>query len=488
MTWPSLRVRSINRSPLRPDGEFVLYWMVATRRRCDNFALEHAVSLARELDKPLLVFEALRVDYPHASDRLHRFVLDGMAQNERDFGRAPVTYYPYVEPEPGHGRGLIEALGARAAVVVSDDFPCFFLPHMHAAAAAKLPVRLDLVDSNGLVPLRAAPKAFSRAFDFRRWLQRELAAHLHEPPAPDPLLRSKLRPLPGVPRAIARRWPRASAEMLAADTRALSRLPIDHGVPPAPRRGGSKVALHRAEAFVASQLDDYAEARQHPDRHGCSELSPYLHFGHLSPHRILALVAAHEDWSPDDFGPQRRGQKERFWQMRPGAEAYLEELVVWRELSYNFCAFRRDYDRYSSLPEWSRATLKKHRPDRRAEVYTLERLERAETGDELWNAAQRELVATGGIHGYLRMLWGKKVIEWSRSPEEALKRLIHLNDRYALDGRDPNSYSGILWCFGRYDRAWGPERPIFGTVRYMSSESARRKLELSEYLERFSGR
>lgn len=171
--------------------------------------------------------------------------------------------------------------------------------------------------------------------------------------------------------------------------------------------------------------------------------------------------------------------------MHPSAEAYLDQLVTWRELGFNFCAFRDDYDRYASLPEWAKKSLEKHRRDPRERTYSLAELARAETYDEIWNAAQRELVRTGVIHNYLRMLWGKKVIEWSERPESALERLIELNDRYALDGRDPNSYSGISWCFGRYDRPWGPERPIFGTVRYMSSESTRRKLELDEYLERF---
>jgi deoxyribodipyrimidine photo-lyase len=161
--------------------------------------------------------------------------------------------------------------------------------------------------------------------------------------------------------------------------------------------------------------------------------------------------------------------------------------VVWRELGFNCCHHRpHDYDRYDSLPAWARATLAKHARDQRPERYSFDQLAAAETCDPIWNAAQRELVQSGRIHNYLRMLWGKKVLEWSPSPEAALDTLIELNNRYALDGRDPNSYSGIFWCFGRYDRAWGPERPIFGTIRYMSSEATRRKLALQEYLERWS--
>jgi deoxyribodipyrimidine photo-lyase len=172
--------------------------------------------------------------------------------------------------------------------------------------------------------------------------------------------------------------------------------------------------------------------------------------------------------------------------MSAGAEARLDELVTWRELGFNMAARRDDYDRYESLPDWARKTLEKHQRDRRPTVYSLEDFEAAATHDPLWNAAQRQLVREGRIHNYLRMLWGKKILEWSASPRDALETMIELNNRFALDGRDPNSYSGIFWCLGRYDRAWGPERPIFGTVRYMSSENTARKLHVTQYLRRYA--
>jgi deoxyribodipyrimidine photo-lyase len=251
------------------------------------------------------------------------------------------------------------------------------------------------------------------------------------------------------------------------------------------RRARRAAEQRRAALFVDSKLDFYAERRNDPDADATSGLSPYLHFGHVSAHHVFSLVAAHEDWSPSDVARLARGRREGFWAMRPGAEAFLEQLLVWRELGYNFCAFRDDADRFTSLPEWARRTLARHSGDRRPALYSLERLEAAETGDELWNAAQRELIETGRIQNYLRMLWGKRVLEWTRRPEAAYERLVYLNDKYALDGRDPNSYSGISWCFGRYDRPWGPERPVFGSVRFMSSDATRRKLELRRYLRRF---
>ncbi len=458
--------------------------MVAFRRRRDNFALEHAVDLARRLGKPLVVLEALRVGYEWASGRLHRFVLEGMADNARDFSSAAVTYYPYVELEDDDGSGLLEALAARACVVVSDDYPCFFVPRMQEAAAARLNARLELVDGNGLLPLRATDRLFLRAFDFRRFVQRELASHLARPPAADPLKNLKL-PAAKVPRDVTARWPMASPALLSGEAAALRRLPIDHGVCPVALRGGSRAALTRAKRFVDDELTRYREERDHPDERATSGLSPYLHFGHIGAHSIFSLIAKKEEWSLEHAGQRRRGERSGFWQMHPSAEAFLDQLVVWRELGFNFCAKRSDYDSYDSLPDWAKKTLAKHERDTRPALYDLARLEAATTGDELWNAAQRELVRTGGMHNYLRMLWGKKVLEWSRSPEEALGTLVHLNNKYALDGRDPNAYSGIFWCFGRYDRPWGPERAIFGTVRYMSSENTRRKLHVKQYLERF---
>ena len=179
------------------------------------------------------------------------------------------------------------------------------------------------------------------------------------------------------------------------------------------------------------------------------------------------------------------GKREGWWNASPGAESWLDEFVTWRELGFNMTANRDDYDRYESLPAWSQATLEKHARDRREYVYSLDEFVAAETHDELWNAAQRQLRREGRIHNYLRMLWGKKVLEWTATPRDAIDVLIELNNRFALDGRDPNSYSGIFWCLGRYDRPWGPERPIFGTVRYMSSLSTQRKLRVREYLQTY---
>jgi deoxyribodipyrimidine photo-lyase len=194
-----------------------------------------------------------------------------------------------------------------------------------------------------------------------------------------------------------------------------------------------------------------------------------------------------EDWTPNDLSDSRSGSREGWWGMSPSSESFLDELITWRELGYNMAAHRRDYDRYESLPAWALQTLQEHAQDPRPVTYPLEEFENSKTHDDLWNAAQRELVQTGRMQNYLRMLWGKKILEWTESPQQALAFMIELNNKYALDGRDPNSYSGIFWVLGRYDRAWGPERPIFGKIRYMSSQSTLRKLKLKQYLSRFGG-
>ncbi len=490
-----LRIRLGNSAPERPDRDFVLYWMIAARRTGWNYGLERAVECARELGKPLVVLEALRAGYRWASDRLHRFVLEGMRDNDAALARTPVLYYPYLEPHLDAGKGLLAALGARAALVVTDDYPCYFLPRMVARASELLDVRLELVDSNGLLPMRATDKAHPSAYAFRRHLQRELPPFLQRLPAADPLAgaasrsergrTASLRPLASLPPEIERRWPRVPRAELERGVD-LSALPIEHAVPPVAYSGGQRAARAALARFQDERLERYADDRNQPDEDGASGLSPYLHFGHVSPHEIFAALAERESWTPDDLADGASGAREGWWGMTPPAEAFLDQLVTWRELGFNRCSQRDDYDRYASLPDWAQATLEQHAVDPRPHVYTLEQFESARTHDELWNAAQRQLLCEGRIHNYLRMLWGKKILEWTATPREALDVMIALNDKHAVDGRDPNSYSGILWCLGRYDRPWGPEREIFGLVRYMSSQNTARKLRVKEYLRRWS--
>jgi len=442
LTVPSVRITVERDEPVRTNGKFVLYWMIAYRRPFWNFALQRAVEWARELRKPLVVFEPLDCGYEWMSDRTHQFVMQGMAENARAFARKSVLYYPYIAKKRGASKGLLAALAADASVIVTDRFPAYIYPALVQAAARQVSVRLEVVDSCGLLPLDATDKVFQRAFSFRAFLKKHLGEHVNASPLEDPLRKVRLPRLRNVDVRVTRRWPAATV----AD---VSSLDIDHSVRAVSTHGGWKAAGRLLDTFV------------HSDRSRGSGLSPYLHFGHISSHEVFRAAASKPD--------------------------FIDELVTWRELGFNMCAKRNDYDTYESLPEWAKRTLAKHAGDRRPWVYTAKKFEQAKTRDPLWNAAQRQLVVEGRIEPYLRMLWGKKILEWSPTPQRALAIMIDLNNKYALDGRDPNSYNGIMWVFGRYDRPWGPERPIFGTIRYMSSENTARKMPVKEYIAKYAG-
>jgi deoxyribodipyrimidine photo-lyase len=483
---PKTRIRVAQDSRVRSDGTHVLYWMVGFRRPRWNYALQHAAAHAAKLGRPLLILEALRVGYPWASDRLHRFILDGMRANARHFSERNVIYFPYVEAGASEGKGLLRKLSNDACLIVSDDYPTFFVPKMQEAAVSHMNLRFELVDSNGLYPMRASDKVFSRAFDFRRHLQKELPKHLDAQPLADPL--EGLAPISrGAEQTIIARaapdWKRASEATLRGET--LASLPIDHSVAAVDLVGGFEAGEARIDDFLASAIDRYGEERSHPDADAASGLSPWIHFGHVSTHQIFDELAKNEGWSSARIAPKVNGAREGWWGMSSTAESFLDELITWRELGFNMSAHRSDYDQYESLPGWARETLEQHASDERPYLYSLQELAASETHDPIWNAAQTELRETGRLQNYLRMLWGKKILEWSPSARDALAVMIELNNKYALDGRDPNSYSGIFWTLGRYDRAWGPERPIFGKIRYMSSENTKRKLRMREYLERF---
>lgn len=485
-TTPAIRRRCINDAPQRPDRDYVLYWMIANRRRADNFSLQRAVELAQTLGKPLVILEALRCGYPWASDRLHAFVLQGMADNRRAFADAPVRYYAYVEPARDAGKGLLKALAARACAVVTDDYPAFMLPAMIAAAGRQLDVSLEAIDSNGLLPMRAADQVFPTAYALRRFLQKALPTHLQAFPHADPLDGVVLPRLSSLPEAVTATWPEASSEQLSASPTVLAALPIDHGVPPAAIRGGAEAAAQTLATFLDQHLHRYPDERNQPEVDVSSGLSPYLHFGHISVHTVFRRLMVQEGWSLARLAPKATGSRAGWWGTSQAAESFLDELVTWRELGFNFCWQRTDYDRYDSLPDWALKTLADHAHDPRLWCYSLAEFDAAQTHDPLWNAAQNQLRREGRMHNYLRMLWGKKILEWSASPREALAIMIELNNRYALDGRDPNSYSGIFWVLGRYDRPWGPERPIVGKIRYMTSENTARKVRVTDYIRRYA--
>jgi len=467
---------------VRPERQFVLYWMTSARRLAFNFALEHAVARAEALGRPLVILEALRADYPWASERLHTFVVQGMADNARALARARARYYPYVEPRVGEAKGLLRALAAHACLVVADDSPAFFMPQLLAAAATQVDVALEAVDGNGIVPIRATTQAYPTAHAFRRFVHPYIAREGVRLPAERPLARVAIPRLGVLPEEVTSQWP--PTQGLEEVGGLVAPIAIDRTVGAVATTGGSRAAGRTLQRFLDRGLAAYARDRNDPDVDGASGLSPYLHFGHVGAHEVLARVIVAGEWTPDAIETSARGSRAG-WGGAEAAGAFLDQMVTWRELGFNMCTHRPDYDRYESLPDWALRTLGDHARDPREWVYDLETFAAGGTHDALWNAAQCQLRTTGAMHNYLRMLWGKKILEWTPSPREALRVMVELNNRYALDGRDPNSYSGIFWTLGRYDRAWGPERPVFGKVRYMSSANTRRKFDVARYLERF---
>ena len=478
MSYNQARVRRLNQAKAA-SGDYVLYWMQAARRLERNHALDYALVCARELSRPLVVYEALRADYPWASRRLHRFVLEGMRDNLARAAALELSYWPFVETRPGEGRGLVRRLAERAALVVTDDFPGFVVPAQSEGLARRAQVPVFAVDSNSIVPLARLGPAVSAAAHLRPRLHKELAQAWGH--------RAAARPRFGAAGARLRApfdtW---SASDLGAFVDAL---PIDASVPPvAATPGGRAAGRARLRAFVKRRLRGYAEERSEPrapEEGHASGLSPYLHFGQLAVQEVAeAVLATTGAWDPEDLRLHNRGKREGFFCDDPDVNAFLDEALTWRDLGYHWQRARgADASRLeTALPGWALETLGAHAADPRPWLYTAAELEDGRTHDPLWNTAQRELVATGTIHSYLRMLWGKKVLEWSPSPAEAYRTLEHLNNKYALDGRDPNSYSGILWCFGLFDRPWGPERKVLGSVRYMSSENTDRKFDLRPYL------
>lgn len=486
MLIPETRHRFANGHQVQSDRQYVLYWMIAFRRSRYNFALQHAVDRARELKKPLVIFEPLRVRYRWASDRLHRFVIEGMRDNSASLSGKTVLYYPYVEPKPGAGTPLLHQLAKDACTVVTDEYPCFFLPRMIDVVKDRLPAPLEVVDSNGVIPLRVPERTFTVAHSYRRWMQKNVLDALVDVPKRDPLSRVKLPKLEALPAKITKQWPAADPDSLLAPG-GLDSIPIDHSVPPSDSlAGGSVDAGKRLKNFLNKTLDRYSDDRNHPDEQATTGLSPHLHFGHISAHEVIQGVFDRESWNPGDAG-KPNGKNHGFWNTSEPAEGFLDQMLTWREMGFNMSYRHPDsYEQYESLPDWARKTLAEHQSDPRPAIYSLDQFEHAQTHDPIWNAAQTEIRQRGIMHNYMRMLWGKKILHWTPTPQDALAIMIHLNNKYGLDGRDPNSYSGIFWVLGRYDRAWGPKRPVFGSVRYMTSDSARKKLRMTQYLARFA--
>ncbi|MBA3440958.1 MAG: deoxyribodipyrimidine photolyase [Pyrinomonadaceae bacterium] len=449
------RTTLLNDCPENTEARYVLYWMQLFKRTTHNHALNLAIRMANERKLPLVVYEGLKYYYPWASDRLHTFILEGVAEKKREFERQGIRYLFYLQRNERDPRRTVARLSKDAALIVTDDFPCFIIPEHNRRITSQVQVPVYAVDSNGIIPLSAFDKEEFAARTIRPKIKRLLPKHLGLVPT----------------EAVNHKAP--TLEVDCPETEVTERnIPelvgqcaIDHTVAPSPLyHGGTEAGRKRLHHFVQHILPNYHDSRNDPSIDGVSRLSSYLHFGFLSAFEIVEAVT-------DSDAPQE------------AKDAYLEELIVRRELGYNMTRFNPRYDSLEALPDWAKKTMQEHIDDPRPALLPPEQIEAGESYDELWDATQRELLRTGEIHNYARMLWGKKVIEWCSTYEEAFRLLELMNNKYALDGRNPNSYAGILWCFGKHDRAWGPERPVFGKLRYMTSQSMARKFNARKYIE-----
>jgi len=506
------RIRLANDSPIDPAGRYVLYWCQMYRRWDRNHALDAAIAQARELKKPLVVYEGLKLNYPWASARMHQFMLEGMAESAKRAKELGIHYWPFVETPEHNGHGLLRQLCEKACLLITDDYPQFIVPAQIRALAAKVDIAVWAVDGNSLVPLKLLGPPTAAAAHLRPKIRKLFAeGWKHRAEAEPDFERVRGPKSLAAPFEL---W--QPPDDLGAFVKGL---PIDQSVPAVSGTPGGSIEAHAVLAdFLKFKLDRYAEERSLPDdpkRNSASRLSPHLRHGHISIQEVVEQTLG-KKWTLDEINPQARGRDD-YYCRDANINSFLDEAITWRDVGLQWNFARRgqgsgvssqnkswqnegeqpsfnfethDFSPLSSkgtlkavLPPWAMATLEKHTGDAREFLYTLEEFENADTHDELWNAAQTELVATGRIHNYLRMLWGKKVLEWTKTPEEAYSILEHLNNKYALDGRDSNSYTGILWCFALFDRPWPPERQVFGNIRFMSSTNTGKKFKLKGYLE-----
>lgn len=456
---PRERIRLLNDHSTHEEGAYVLYAMQSAQRVDDNPALALAVERANELGKPLVVAFCLLLDFPEATLRHFTFMLEGLHETFEQvasLGALPVLLKGDWAVEMGQ-------LGRQACEVVMDKGYLRLHKQAYAQMATTLSCRLFQVEGEAVVPVEvASDKAEYAARTIRPRIHRHLS---------DFLVRVKVGKVGASPAGLSIE---SLHRALADPAELLKGAPIDRAVPPVGQhfRGGPREAEKHLSRFLAQRMGKYDEMRNQPQTDYTSCMSPYLHYGMISPVHLALSVKEH--------APKND----------PQADSYIEELVIRRGLSQNFCHFTEGYDQWECLPGWARQTLDEHSADPRPNHYTREQLEQAQTHDAYWNAAQIEMVETGYMHNYMRMYWGKKILEWSSTPKYAYQTTLYLNNRYFLDGRDPVSFANVGWIFGLHDRSW-QERAIYGKIRCMMASGLERKADPGAYVkkvQRLSGR
>jgi deoxyribodipyrimidine photo-lyase len=439
------RIKQLNSKGVK-TGDYILYWMQASPRVEFNHALEYSIYMSNKLDKPIIVYFGMTDKFLKANERHYYFMLEGLKELQSSlFRRGIKTVILKISPEIG-----VTDLSIGASMVITDRGYLNIQKNWHKYVAERIECPLIQVETNVVVPVEeASPKEEFSAGTFRPKINEKLDYYLIPLEQKKPNKKSISMDFESLeindPKII------------------LNKLKIDREVKKVDSFiGGLSEAKKYLNIFLKEKLNKYEQLRNDPSYDYLSNMSPYLHFGQISPLQIALEVLKNPG---------------------VGKKSYLEELIVRRELSMNLIYYNPQYDSYNVIPEWAKKTLKEHEDDPRHYLYTLRELEEAETHDPYWNAAQKEMLVTGKMHGYMRMYWGKKIIEWSLNPTESFETMSYLNDKYELDGRDPNGYTGIAWCFGKHDRAWS-ERPIFGKIRYMNSAGLERKFKINKYVEK----
>jgi deoxyribodipyrimidine photo-lyase len=437
------RIKVLNRKGIQ-EGKYILYWMQASQRVEYNHALEFAILKANELRQPLVVFSGITDQFPEANERHYTFMLEGLKEVKHSLEKRGIQMVIlHKSPEIG-----VLQLAKKASLAVVDRGYLKIQRAWRDDASQQMDCPLIQVETDVVVPVEeASPKEEYAAATIRSKIKRKLDAFLVPLKEHEPIIDS-----------LSLDFDSFNIEDVE---KAISKLRIDRSVTKVNAfHGGTKEGKSHLEIFLESKLDRFPELRNDPTLDYLSHMSPYLHFGQISPLYIALKVSKTRSL---------------------GAEAFLEELIIRRELSMNFVFYNEKYDSLKSIPDWAKKTLRTHQKDRRPYLYSPKELENARTHDPYWNAAQKEMVIRGKMHGYMRMYWGKKILEWSKIPEEAFKIALYLNNKYELDGRDPNGFTGVAWCFGKHDRAWGA-RSVFGNVRYMNDKGLKRKFDADKYV------
>jgi deoxyribodipyrimidine photo-lyase len=445
------RVKVINRRQFNRNGKYIIYWMSHSHRANFNHSLEFAIELSNQSGKPLFVYFPITDKYKHSNARYYKFMLDGILEAKKSVEERGIKFA--IEKVNDIKQRIIE-LSENAYALITDKAYLKYYRKLNKYIADRLDVPVYEIESDVCVPVEiASDKQEPYAFTFRKKIYSLFDKYIIELKPRAPKIKSVSFDF-GIEEITFNN----SLEIFNI-------LNIDKSVSLSPFVGGYSQARKYLEEFIEKKLHRYKEFRSHPELDYQSNLSPYLHFGQISPIEVVLEVLS------------------KYGRNDENVDSFFNELIVWRELARNFCYYNPNYNQYEGIPDWAKETLEEHKNDKREYIYTIEELENAKTHDEYWNSAQLELLKTGKMHNYMRMYWCKKLIEWTDDPKKAFDIACYLNDKYELDGRDPNGYAGISWCFGTHDRPW-KERKIFGKIRYMSASGLEAKFDIKKYVEK----